>query len=309
MSFFDQNDYTIEDIQSLIDNSIEESVYLDFKAADALQNTDGKKKEVGKDISALANSDGGIILYGLSEQNHVAHSLSFIDGNTFTKEWLEQVINTNIYRRISGIEIFPIRNNDNVAESIYVVRVPASKNAPHMMKDNRFYRRFNFASVPMEEYEVRWLYNQKEKTALEILDPIISGGGRLGQIGQLTHIDFHIAFQIKNISNAIEEKYKVELKSHILIHMSADNASLNIDSRREGDFMYCSIPATSDLFQGDQTTCCKLNIRVRAHNKQAFCDNPIILKLYYSNGIKEKEFNLSDIINFEEITIRELNFI
>jgi hypothetical protein len=309
MSIFEKEEYTIDDIQSLIDNSIEESINLDYKAADALQNTDSKKKEVGKDISALANSDGGIIIYGLTEQNHKAHSFSFIDGNIITKEWLEQVINTNIHRRISDIKITPIRNNGNIKETIYIVKVPASKNAPHMIKDNRFYKRFNFESVPMEEYEVRWLYNQKEKTDLEILDPIISSGGRMGDIGKLTFIDFHIAFQIKNISNAIEEKYKVELKSHKLIHLSAENNQLNTDSRSEGDFMFCSIPAKSELFQGDQTTCCKLNIRMRGHNKDAFCNHPVVLKLYYSNGIKEKEFNLADIIKFSQQPLRQLVFL
>ena len=308
MSFFDQEQYSHTDIQALIDNSVEESINLDFKAADALQNTDGKKREIGKDISALANSDGGIIVYGLSEQDHKAHAFSYINGNTITKEWLEQVINTNIHRRISGIKIFPIRNNDNIAESVYVVRVPASNNAPHMTKDNRFYRRFNFESVPMEEYEVRNLYNQTEKTDLEILEPTIVGGGRMGNTGQLTYIDFHIGFQIKNISNSIEEKYKIELKTHILIHMSADNKALDSDSRRDGDFVYCSIPGQSMLFQQDQTTCCRMNIRMRSHNKAAFCNNPIVLKLYYANGTKEREFNLADIIQFEGQPLRQLAF-
>ncbi|MBN8693062.1 MAG: ATP-binding protein [Bacteroidetes bacterium] len=309
MSFFDQDQYTIADIQSLIDNSIEESINLDFKAADALQNTDGKKKEVGKDISALANSDGGIIVYGLSEQGHVAHALSYINGNIFTKEWLEQVINTNIHRRISDIKIFPIRNNENIAESIYVVRVPASKNAPHMMKDNRFYRRFNFESVPMEEYEVRWLYNQKEKTDLEILDPIITGGGRAGELNSLTFIDFHVSFQVKNISNAIEDKFKAELKVPILVYLSAENnPNLGANTRRDGDFMICSIPSTSSLFQDDQTTCCQLNVRIRNHNKDAACNNPVVLKLYYSNGTKTKEFNLGDILQFSGHTVRQLDF-
>jgi predicted HTH transcriptional regulator len=54
-------------LQSYIGNSIEESLTLDYKAADALASSDGKKKEITKDVSAMANSAGGLIIYGISE--------------------------------------------------------------------------------------------------------------------------------------------------------------------------------------------------------------------------------------------------
>ena len=38
---------------------------------------------------------------------------------------------------------------------VYVVSVPHSTRAPHMAADHRFYKRFNFESIAMEEYEVR----------------------------------------------------------------------------------------------------------------------------------------------------------
>ena len=55
------------DLDKLIADQVEDNLHLDYKAADALAKTDGKKKEVSKDISALANSDGGIIIYGIKE--------------------------------------------------------------------------------------------------------------------------------------------------------------------------------------------------------------------------------------------------
>ena len=54
-------------VQQYIDDGIEESLNLDYKAAGALAKTDGKKKEITKDVSAMANSDGGIIIYGVTE--------------------------------------------------------------------------------------------------------------------------------------------------------------------------------------------------------------------------------------------------
>lgn len=92
MDFFEKTEYSIDDLTALIDNEAEESAHLEFKEARALSKDDKKKIEIAKDVSAFANSDGGIIVYGIEEQEYKAHALSYIDGNTYTKEWLEQVI-------------------------------------------------------------------------------------------------------------------------------------------------------------------------------------------------------------------------
>ena len=86
--FFVKEEYTEKDIISLIKNKAEESINLDFKSSDSLGSEPSKKKELSKDVSSFANSDGGIIIYGIEENNHVAESLSFVDGNTYTKEWI-----------------------------------------------------------------------------------------------------------------------------------------------------------------------------------------------------------------------------
>ena len=162
------DNYDINFINSLIINEIEESIHIDFKASGALTKAEAKRKEVSKDVAAFANSDGGIIIYGISEQNHKAFETSFIDGNIYTKEWLEQIINSTVNRNIEGLKIFPIRYNGNICETIYVVQIPVSLNTPHQSRDKRFYKRYNFESVPMEEYEIRQLYGRKLKSELII---------------------------------------------------------------------------------------------------------------------------------------------
>ena len=54
MNLFDKEIYTIKDIQYLIDNGVEESIHLDFKAAGALTKDDKKKNEIAKDVSAFS---------------------------------------------------------------------------------------------------------------------------------------------------------------------------------------------------------------------------------------------------------------
>jgi hypothetical protein len=146
------------ELQSHIDNFVEESLTLDYKAADSLAMTDGKKKEITKDVSAMANSAGGTIIYGLREhtnpaKKHLAEKIDPIDRTSFSKEWLEQVIN-NIRPRISGIIIHSVTLTSGPNDVAYVVEIPQS-NTAHQATDDRYYKRFNFMSVPMVDHEIR----------------------------------------------------------------------------------------------------------------------------------------------------------
>lgn len=69
MDLFSLKEFTIETIKSLIENEVEENVHLDYKDGKALQTNDKGKNEITKDVSSFANSDGGIIVYGLTEKN------------------------------------------------------------------------------------------------------------------------------------------------------------------------------------------------------------------------------------------------
>ena len=172
MTIFNKEIITEEDIEKLISEKTEESINLEFKAAGSFDSGSAKKREMGKDVSAFANSAGGILIYGIEEIDHIANAKSFIDGNKFTKEWIENVLHTNIHRKIEGLEIIPIRFEDKFEKTIYVIRIPESNDAPHMA-GNKYYKRYNFKAQPMEEYEIRQLYNRTRITRLEIADQLI----------------------------------------------------------------------------------------------------------------------------------------
>jgi len=149
--------WTEQNLLNLIENQVIESVSLDYKGCGALQKTESKKKEISKDVSAFANSAGGILIYGIKENGHIPTELDEgFDPHDITKEWLEQVINSRISRRIDGVIVHQVAlSNPKSVRVLYVVEIPSSTQAPHMASGNRFYKRFNFESVPMEEYEVR----------------------------------------------------------------------------------------------------------------------------------------------------------
>jgi hypothetical protein len=162
----------ISDIHNLILNQVEENLHLDYKAADALQKTDGKKKEISKDISAFANSDGGIIIYGVKEfadplKKYLPEKINPLNRSNISKEWLEQVINSNISPRIDGVKITPISVENENDKVIYVVEIPKS-NTAHQAGDQRYYKRFNFESVAMYDYEIRDIMNRNKFPKIEL---------------------------------------------------------------------------------------------------------------------------------------------
>lgn len=159
------------DIASLISNRVQEDLSLDYKACAALEKSDKKKAELSKDVSAFANSAGGTLVYGVCED--AAHFPSVIDSGylpiEISKEWLEQVINSTIKRRIDGIRINQVQlSGTRERRVLYVVYVPQSARAPHMSFHNKFYKRHNFESIPMEEYEVRDAARRSESPDLKI---------------------------------------------------------------------------------------------------------------------------------------------
>jgi hypothetical protein len=166
-------EWTEEDVLSLIRNRVGESTTLEYKACDALDMTPGKKKELSKDVSAFANSAGGTIVYGVTENKDTREPEDIdvgYDPRDISAEWLEQVINSNIERRISGIVINTVPlTTTRPSKVLYVVYIPESSLAPHMAADDRFYKRFNFQSVAMKEYEVRNLMRQEHYPSREVV--------------------------------------------------------------------------------------------------------------------------------------------
>ncbi len=302
-SFYEKLDYTMDDVMSLITDQVEESIYLDFKDARALDKGEKKRIDLSKDVASFANSDGGIIVYGIKEDNHVASEISFIDGNEFTKEWLEQVINSSVQRHISGINIYPIRDNGDISKTIYIVKIPLSYDAPHLSKDNRYYKRYNFMSVPMEEYEVRQSYNRKDKTEL-IIEDIIVTQGRSGVLSStfLESVEYTVTFQIMNTSNSIENQYKLEVYMPSL-YVKID-AMFRFHIRDEGKFSVFSIPNNSPVYQGEMTSVISASIELNSATKTLLSE-PITVNLYYSNGMKTRVFTLANTFIFRGKSLDE----
>lgn len=150
-------------IEKYISNEVEESLSLEYKAAGAIGKSDSRKKEITKDISSFANSAGGIAFYGVKEfdeqaKEHLPESVDPINRVDFPREWLEHVIG-NIRPRIHDLVIHSVQLESGENHVVYVVEIPMSSTA-HQAQDFRYYRRYNFESVPMLDHEIRDVMNR-----------------------------------------------------------------------------------------------------------------------------------------------------
>ena len=299
-SFNNKDEYFQSDLQSIINDNFEESLYLEFKSAAALNKKDLTKKEISKDISSFANSDGGIIIYGIAELDHKAHSIEYINGREITKEWLENVIDSNIKRRINDLIIFPIRFDNDIEKTVYLIKIPASLSAPHMASDNRYYRRYNFKSVPMEEYEVRNLFNRVQGTTLIFEGLMISQKGSMKSGGLFKSVDFELIFQIKNVGNTIERNCKLEIFIPAQFYLEGHPSSNPIRQyyiRHNKDEAYFSVPNASPVFQNEISSIANANIRISAHSLHLASKPGIKIRLYYSSGTIEESIDLGKQLN------------
>jgi len=161
-----------EDLEKLITDRVQESKLLDYKRCAALDKRNPKSRsDISKDVSAFANSVGGTLVYGIVEENNLPTGIDVgFDPVAISREWLEQVIDSSIERRIEGIRIKQIElKRNSPGRVVYIVYIPESDRAPHMAEDHIFYRRYNFRSVPMKEYEVREAIRKSETPNLKLL--------------------------------------------------------------------------------------------------------------------------------------------
>lgn len=311
-SFFNKDTYSEDDIKKVLKDQFEESLNLEFKESRSLEKTDKNKLEISKDVSSFANSAGGIIVYGITEKDHKASSISYIDGNIITKEWIENVIDSNIHRRISGLKIYPIRINDKIEQTTYLVKIPQSSDAPHMATDNKYYKRFNFKSVPMEEYEVRNLFNRLQTSKIKIVDPLVTQNGSFMQGQKIKHTEYYLTFQVENVGNTIEKDYKLEVYIPAPLYRKGSPQKNLISKyyiRDEEIYSVFAIPNISPIFQEELTTLIIAHIRMDKHNFQLINKVNLKVKLYFTGGTELKEFNLSNFCKFGDRDLQQDDFI
>lgn len=270
--------WTKDRLEQMIATSVEESLSLDYKRGAALTNTDTKKVEITKDVSAMANSAGGVLIYGIAEsqekeKRHLPERLDPLRRADVSKEWLEQIIQT-IQPRIDGVIIHPITIDEQSGLVCYVVEVPQSHTA-HQARDHVYYKRHNFNSCPMEDYEVRDVMNRKSHPRLRASIFVnMSAGGHKPEGS--------ILVKLENIGRILARHVMVELELPVDMNGAVcPDGGCTLDKNDEGDCYYLRLVpglGQSPVFPGSHLV---LKRKLHTHVEMKTKDNrPIASALH-----------------------------
>ena len=148
-------EWTEKDLQALLRDQKEENLRLAFRPREALSRDPDSKERVSRDVSSMANSEGGLIIYGIRSLAGMADRLDPIDNAALPAAWLESLIDSRIQPPIRGLRLLEIPLGRKRDRAAYVADVPRSDRAPHQACDGRYYKRVHAQAVVMEDYEVR----------------------------------------------------------------------------------------------------------------------------------------------------------
>lgn len=127
MSLFDLNDYevSVEELNLLIQNQTSEKRTIDYKF-NLVLDSDENKKEFLADIISFANTDGGIMIYGMREEKGVPVELKGISPENvdILKGRIENIIRDGIAPKYSSAKVIDIDVHET--NKVIVIKIPKS---------------------------------------------------------------------------------------------------------------------------------------------------------------------------------------
>lgn len=288
--------WSLDAIENLIKDSVEENQILEYKASGALSKSDGKKTEITKDVSAMANAAGGVIIYGIKEydekeKKHLPEKITPINRLEYSKEWLGQIIN-NIQPRIQEIRIHPISTNTETDNVVYVIEIPQSTTA-HQAKDFRYYKRFNFEATPMNDYEVRDVMNRSQLPNAEV-----DFNFRTLKRAEKKH-EYCLIINIRNTGIKVINNFKIEFTFPKLIQnyrrLIDPKKNMSLSVNNDGDLVI-AYHSNNVLFPDDEidvnediTLCYTFDLDTHLNLKQAKATNSEISWTLFADDMPKKQ--------------------
>jgi hypothetical protein len=181
-------DWALEDVQALVDERIAEGQRLDYKQELPLER-DKDRAELAKDISGMANAQGGLLIYGVAEDDsdepRPVGMTPLPRAGQQTR--VEDILDSTVHPRLD----YSCRTLDAGEGCVLVVRVAPRAGGPHMVqgyKQHRYFIRRGTRTLPMSEDEVRAAY-EAARTRADKLGELLTQLPLLPRIGRARSVD------------------------------------------------------------------------------------------------------------------------
>ena len=153
---------TLADIRLLVSQHVEESTHLDFKRQ--LPDS-GKNDDIAKALSAFANSDGGVLVYGIDEDGQGRAETLCPVTLLGAPERIDLVARQSLDGPVA-IESLSIPSSSDSALGFLVVKVPRSTRAPHFHRGTAWGRSSRVVA-PLTRHQIGDLFARQPGFAEE----------------------------------------------------------------------------------------------------------------------------------------------
>ncbi len=173
------------DLRELVDAAVPEGIALEYKR-DPYGARGQDKREFLKDMTSLANSEGGHLIIGIEEAEGVAERIVGIGDIDVDAEInrLESLLRDAVEPRALGVRMRAVQTADGV---VVVIRVPRSLNPPHRVTSagsNKFFVRNSGGVHEASVEELRALFTRTASIRQQIetfrqrrIEDIVEGRG------------------------------------------------------------------------------------------------------------------------------------
>lgn len=214
---------SFEAVRCVIGSDRPEGLFLDFKSANYTHESSFKRDEVAAVLSSFANTEGGVVVYGVRTQRKneavdkkdkrdfpVEIECAAADLATKIKQWAEEFVLPSL----PGLQVVPLDGPDG--RRVIVVHAPQSALRPHQVRDEwRYYRRSADGTRPMEHAHVELLFRSRIAQEMNQQPLIAIDEDRGGVIG-LTRISLFL----RNVGNAPAKNVTLEFGGMVLAQRS-----------------------------------------------------------------------------------------
>jgi hypothetical protein len=188
-------------LEQLLADGAAEGTTLEFKDSRSLQRDEGRITDLCINVSALANSAGGQIIYGINENKKTNGPIEVDLGVTdpsITRDWISQILNARIKPRLPEYSIEPIPLDGT--QLGYVISVPQSLVGPHQAPDHRYYQRPGLEVRAMEDFQIKDIMRRATTPDLYLSLSFLEGNRETLRFPERESRPFNLIANIENRS-------------------------------------------------------------------------------------------------------------